>query len=137
MVVPLLCAARRPGPAAKTFYPDLVTSPDIESSGNFRLAFSNAFSRTHLLVPHAIVRSYFEQKPLWDYRDPEMIMQVSNLYPPMHSPLLDLGRAKRSVCEARFLYHLTRTPQLLVIIELSVSPFIFFIKKTLIAIKLK
>jgi hypothetical protein len=104
MVSPLINAGRRPGPASQTFYPEVFSSENVESSRAFREELSCAFSTTYLLKPHAIVRSYFDQRSIWDYKDPEINRNLAHLYPADFSPGMDLRKSLYSVYQARLLY---------------------------------
>ncbi len=109
MVHPLLSARRRPGPARKTFYPATRQPGVVNNSKEFREEFSCAFSSTFLLAPHALIRSYFDEKSIWSFRDPEALRLASLSYPALTNPEADLRYALRSVYQARILYQQQNT----------------------------
>ncbi len=111
MVDPLLSNGRRPGPASRTFYPEVIQSGSVNNSKEFREELSCAFSSTYLLYPHAIVRSYFDQKAIWCYKDPEAYNQASLYCPANTNPGDELRFSLRSVYQARVVYQLRNTLQ--------------------------
>jgi hypothetical protein len=105
--LPLTLAGTRPGPgpASKTFYglPAHLTTlyPDADHPPELRSELSLAYSRVHLLKPHAIILSYLDQKPLKSYLDHDAINNASMLYQNPNTPFTDLQRSEREVASIR------------------------------------
>ncbi len=105
MVAPLVSLRRRSGPASQTYYPEVTPSNTrVEDSRIFREELSCAFSTTFLLSPHAVVNSYYDQRSIWDYKDPLADQKYANLYPAGVTPHMDLRLSLRTVYQARLLY---------------------------------
>ncbi len=101
--LPLILSDQRPqpGPASKTFYclPSHLAAvyPEANHPPELRSELSLAYSRVHLLKPHAIITSYLEGKPLSAYTDPEAVSAAALLYTLPTSPASDLSRSQAEV----------------------------------------
>jgi hypothetical protein len=97
IVAPLMEGRPRAGPASRVYYP-LTDTPGPNHHPQLRLDLSNAFSRTFLLEPHAIVRAFLEKRSYLSYQCPEAVSRAELLYrDDIDSPKLDLRRCHLSV----------------------------------------
>jgi hypothetical protein len=94
ITLPLLNMGRTQGPAPLRYYLDSSSPeypPTVNQSKELRQALSHAFSKTFLLKPHAVPRSFLEGKSLQRYRDREAYKNASLLYTqPNETPRTDL-----------------------------------------------
>ncbi len=90
---------RRPGPASRRLYLDTTSEgPNVLQTSGFRLELSRAFSLAHLLKPHAVVYSYLDEQPFWQYQDPVAYDLASKLYEGnSQSPYQDLTQSYKDV----------------------------------------
>ncbi len=99
----MILSDRKPesGPASKTLYKlpaHLVDIyPEAAHPSELRAELSLAYSRVHFLQPHAIVRSFLEERPLSSYADPEAYRVASLLYVAPQSPSTDRLRTQTEV----------------------------------------
>ncbi len=103
-----------PGPATHTYYevpPALRTCPELNVPAKFRAELSLAYSRTYHLLPHAIVLSYLEQKPLIEYIDRHAYAMSSAFYESPRSPASDILNTKADIVACRRLFAQSQLPQ--------------------------
>ncbi len=105
--LPIILSNSRPpaGPASRTYYSLpahlIALYPGANHLPELRAELSLAYSRVHLLLPHAVVLSYLEQMPLSHYVDHDAIRSASQLYPPLQTPINDLRRSQAEVANLR------------------------------------
>ena len=96
-----MSSPRPSGPASRVFYRVprclLGSDPDMDYPEYIRSELSTAFSLVHFLVPHAIVRSRMEGRPLREFVDCAAYRNASLLYSGTDSPIQDYIRSVRAV----------------------------------------
>lgn len=103
-----------PGPASHTFYevpPSLRTRLELNVPGRFRAELSLAYSRTYHLKAHAIVLSYLEQRPLFDYIDRHAYALSQAFYETPRSAASDILNTKADIAACRRLHARDQLPR--------------------------
>ncbi len=103
-----------PGPATVSYYEvprELRHLPNLNFPGKFRFELSQAFSRVYHLLPHAIIISYLEGRPIGSYFDEEAYALSRSFYDDPHSPGSDALNTKAAILACRHLYALNQLPR--------------------------
>jgi hypothetical protein len=103
-----------PGPATKSYYevpPVHQTTPELRIPGKFRSELSLAFSKAYHLLPHALILSYLEGKPVGLYFDQEAYTLSGSFYDDNCTPGHDACQTRASINASRKLFHLNQLPK--------------------------
>ncbi len=103
-----------PGPATRTYYevpPEYQTSPELRLPGKFRAELSLAFSKAYHLMPHALVLSYIENRPVGLYCDQEAYALSGSFYDDPLTPGYDTCQTRSSVNASRQLFIQNQLPK--------------------------
>ncbi len=103
-----------PGPATKSYYevpPEYQTIPELRIPGKFRAELSMAFSKAYHLLPHALILSYLEGKPVGFYFDQEAYALSGSFYDANSTPGQDACLTRSSIIANRQLFSLNQLPK--------------------------